>query len=68
MQDFPVTGGDYLTSMLFGCLPSNGGVFLTVHFRVLDREFDNYVCAHVDTPQLLVMSGALVSRDASRVI
>ena len=31
------------------------GVFLTINIRVLDGEFDNYVCAHVDTPQLLVV-------------
>ena len=37
-------------SMLFGCLPSDGGVFLTVHFRVLDRELDNYVCTHGTIP------------------
>ena len=54
MQDFPVTVGECLASVLFGRPPSVGAVFLTVDIRVLDREFDNYVCAHVDTPQLLV--------------
>jgi hypothetical protein len=54
MQDLPVTVGENLASVLFGRLSSVAAVFLTINIRVLDREFDNYVCAHVDTPQLLV--------------
>ena len=42
MQDFPLTGGDHLTSMLVGRLTSNRGVFLAVYPRILDREFDRW--------------------------
>src|SRR5579859_1538124 len=59
MQDLPLTCGENLASVLFGCPPSDGAVFLTINIGVLDREFDNYVCAHVDTPQLLVTFRAL---------
>src|ERR1700758_2270941 len=43
MQDFPVTGDDYLTPVLFGRLPSNGGVFLAVRLWVIDGEIDKHV-------------------------
>ena len=33
--------------------------YLTHNIRVLNCEFDNDVCAHADTPQLLVMICAL---------
>jgi hypothetical protein len=54
VQDLPVTVGENLGSVLFGRLPSVGAVFLTHNIRILDREFDNYVCTHMDTPRLLV--------------
>src|SRR5581483_8882642 len=54
MQDLPLTGGENLASVLFGGPPSDGAVFLTINIRVLDREFDNYVRAHRNPPQLLV--------------
>ena len=62
MQDFPVAVGESLASVLFGRLRRVGAVFLTHNIRVLDCEFDNDVCAHVDTPQLSVVISALCLR------
>ena len=56
VQDFPVdVGGENLASVLFDGLRGVGAVFLTHNSRVLDREFDNDVCAHVNNLQFLAV-------------
>ena len=52
IEDLPVAIGENLGSLLFSGLSSVAGVLLTVNIWVLNCEFDNYICTHVDTSQL----------------
>src|SRR5579862_7488325 len=53
--------------MLFGRLPSDDAVLVTVNIWIFDCEFDNYVCAHVETPRLFVDLLSMSSRHVAVV-
>ena len=56
IEDLPVAVGENLGPVLFGGSTSVARVVLTINIWVLDCELDNYVCAHVGTPQLFVVT------------